>query len=309
MVPLICLQRGRCLQPHRERAAHALRQAKNALVSSLPSIASIKSSKQTPAYCAARNERKKSRTGFGSRPSLRLAQRCARPRQHRARRQAALPHTRHRQRRLFARRKLFDNVPARRFRIFRVAVRADHRLIHSRLAFVPHRGSKLHQRTPAPLALSFPRKRESSSPMPLNVRTSLSTSSCYWMPAFAGMTVDMLLRCRDAFEASGVCCSFLPTNSPKPRRGGAPKNAILWHPHPLPDAAGAFRRASKRSSSAKRDSANKRLCATQRADALASFAMTCGPPGRAFAVSAPPTILAPFPTPLHSCARRAPREK
>ena len=71
------------------------------------------------------------------------------------------------------------------------------------------------------------------------------------MPAFAGMTVDMLLRCRDAFEASGVCCSFFP-NELRPN-GLRPKG---W-------------RAEKRSSSAKRDSANKRLCATQRADAHA----------------------------------------
>ena len=45
----------------------------------------------------------------------------------------------------------------------------------------------------APLALSFPRKRESSSPMPLDVRTSLSTSS---------LLLDARLRGHDIFLAA-----------------------------------------------------------------------------------------------------------
>ncbi len=45
--------------------------------------------------------------------------------------------------------------------------------------------------------LSFPRKRESSSPRPVDPLTQLSTSSCYWMPACAGMTsVGLLLRAK-----------------------------------------------------------------------------------------------------------------
>jgi hypothetical protein len=55
------------------------------------------------------------------------------------------------------------------------------------------------------------------------------------MPAFAGMTTDELLRCRDAFAAS-VCIS--------PEGGGAPKSANPMAPHPLPDTAGASRRAT-----------------------------------------------------------------
>src|SRR4029078_4672539 len=76
---------------HLERAAHALRQAKKAFVSALPSIASRKSSKSTSAYCAARNERKKSRTSFGSKPSWRLAPRWGRPRQRAPRREDDTP--------------------------------------------------------------------------------------------------------------------------------------------------------------------------------------------------------------------------
>ena len=59
------------------------------------------------------------------------------------------------------------------------------------------------------------------------------------MPAFAGMTVGMLLRCRDAFEASGVCCSFFP-NELRPN-GLRPKGWRAEKRNPMASASVAGR--------------------------------------------------------------------
>jgi len=62
-------------------------------------------SKERPACFAARKAAKNSRTGCGRRAALRLAQTCPLPRHDLERRQAALPHTRHRQSRSAAQRR------------------------------------------------------------------------------------------------------------------------------------------------------------------------------------------------------------
>jgi hypothetical protein len=253
---------------YRERAAHALRQAKKASVSSLPSISSRKSSKLTPTDFAAGNERKKSRTAFGTAPSLRLAQRCAPAAGARAAAggvAADAPQAEE----IVCAAQVFYIAPAQRFRIARGdVIRLAHRLDHSEsLSFSPSLSS--------PGTRVWLRQPEQKLDDPGDPVTA--DARAYWMPAFAGMT---------------VCCAV---SAMQARSFVAAMR--LKHPGFVRPPKGW--RAEKRRPMASRISERRprgRLSARHRGDLVDGR-------GRAFAVSAPQRSFCPVWVPLRLCAQ------
>jgi hypothetical protein len=283
---------------YRRRAAHALRQAKKAFVSSLPSIAARKSSKSTPAYCAARNERKKSRTSFGSRPSWRLAQRWARPRQHRARRQAALPHTRQRQRRSFARRKLSTT---RRGDASARGTRAclRHRLAHSGPLVqrshldwrcIPPPCGEVRRRAER-ATLGWGHRAEAAKRVRDPIPPTPTPQKCVVGPPRGGEVwsllrrfghADMLLRCRDAFSHPEFARPH-----PSRRAFGPPQDEKSFPPNGLRPKGWRAEKRNPMASRSRRRSRGRLSARHMRSSSACLFAVTCGPPGRAFADKCP----------------------